>query len=413
MKRILLVNACLIGDSTGTGNTLAAIFSRMDRDKIAQICTDFYRKDNGDGTCYFVKKSFSHIRYLLANRRKRAKISGQLQTIRQNISGASTSGLRGIIYEMLRGIADSMPVHIDGEMDAFIKKMRPEVIYTCGFSITVLKTARKIAKKYGIPIVLHMMDNWDETLYRSSALSWPFAWMLRRELKLANRLSNGNLAISEALGEKMERKHNVPYYALMNTIDAIAEKSCCYEREKLVFIYAGSLSINRYVSLSRVARALHKALGADGYVFRVFIPAAQNSAEMQAHFDGCCVEFFNYVPREQLLREYKDADVLVLAESLDDNFCKFTKYSLSTKIPEYMSMGKPILAYLRQDLYSYSYLCKSLAAKVAADEGELVQHIMELKDFQKRQELAENGLEFVQMHHSRMHCEEILRKVFE
>lgn len=413
MKRVLLVNTCLIGDSTGTGNTLAAIFSKMKREKIAQICTDFYRKDDGDETCYIVKKSFSRVRYLLAHRRKSTKTSGQLQVLRQNISGASTSGLHGIIYEMFRGIADSMPVHVDKDMDAFIKKMQPEVIYTCGCSITVLKTARKIAKKYGIPIVLHMMDNWDETMYRSTLLSWPFSWILNRELKLVNRLSDGNLAISEALCEKMEREHSVPYYALMNTIDTIAEKSCCYEREKLIFIYAGSLSINRYVSLSHVARALQEALGTDGYVFHMFVPPAQNTAEMHAHFEGCCVKFSNYVPREQLLREYMKADVLVLAESLDDNFCQFTKYSLSTKIPEYMSMGKPILAYLRHDLYSYSYLSKSQAAKVAADEWELVQHIMELKDFQERQKLAENGLKFVQTHHSRMHCEEILRKVFE
>lgn len=412
MKKVLLVNVCLIGDSTGTGNTLSAIFCKMKRENISQICIDFYRKDNGDDSCYLVQKSFSMVRYMLANRRKYVKTSNQLGNFRQNISGASTSDLRGIAYEVLRGVADSMPVHIGKDMDAFIKKMDPEAIYTCGCSITVLKTARKIAKKYDLPIVLHMMDNWDDTLYRSTLLCKPFVWMLRRELKLVNKLSNGNLAISEALGKKMEHEYGVPYYALMNTVDTIAEKPCCKERDKLVFMYAGSLSINRYVSLSHIAMALNDALSTNGYVFRMFVPPAQNTEEMHLNFKGCNVEFHDYVPREQLLCEYMDADVLVLAESFDDNFCEFTKYSLSTKVPEYMSMGKPILAYMSDKLYSYEYLRRSCAAKVAANHSELRQHVIELKNFRNRQQLAENGLNFVKAHHSRMHCEEMLRKVF-
>jgi len=413
MKRILVVNACLIGDSTGTGNTLAAIFSNSNPDAVSQICTDFYRKEESNDSCYFVRKSFSLVRYLITRRHKYIKDSRKHIAFRQNISGASTSGLRAVAYEMLRGITDSMPVNIGKDMDAFIKKRNPQVIYTCGCSITVLKTARKIAKKYGLSVVLHMMDNWEDTLYRSSILSRPFAWMLKHEIKGVNRLSNRNLAISEALGKKMESEYGRPYYSLMNTVDSIAKKSNCYKREKLIFLYAGSLSINRYISLSHIAKALHEVLKANGYVLRMFVPLRQNIAEMHKYFDGCNVEFHDYVLHEQLLYEYSDADVLVLAESFDDNFCEFTKYSLSTKVPEYMSMGKPILAYLSSDLYSYDYLKKSKAAMVAADQSELIQHITALKDYQKRYQLAENGLMFVRTHHSRAYCEKILEKVFE
>lgn len=412
MKPILLVNACLIGDNNGTGNTLASVFASVPDNFKYELCIDFLRTpENTDNLC-FVDKNFSRCRYILANRRKRSTQSDSAIKHRANISGARASGIKGIVHEVFRGLADTLPVRISPLMRKFIEESKAEYVYTCGSSITSLRTARKISAKYNLPLVLHIMDNWEETLYTSSVFTKPFSMILKNELKKANKYSKKSLAISESLCNKFSEKYKTDYYPLMNTVDDIKTEPSCFDREKFVFLYAGSLSINRYVSLCEIADALHQTLG-NNYLFKLFVPAAQNSEEIRELFKKYNVIISDYIPRDELYTEYDKADVLVIAESFDKNFCDFTKYSLSTKLPEYMSSGKPILAYLSDQLYSHKYLCESGAAEVASSKEQLLEKINKLSEFDYRFELAENGIKFVKEHNSREYCSKILSEIFE
>ncbi len=412
MKSVLLVNACLIGDNNGTGNTLASIFKSVPENLIHELCIDFLRTPDKNKRYFFVDKKFSTIRYLLANRRKNVQQSEDSAKHRANISGARASGFKGVIHEILRGFADIMPLRISPSMHKFIVDSKPEYVYTCGSSITSLRTARKIAAKYNLPLVLHIMDNWEATLYTSSVFTKPFSLILKNELKKANRYSKSSLAISESLCRKFSDKYGVNYYPLMNTVDEVVTSPVCRRTEKIVFLYAGSLSINRYVSLCEVANALTKALGNDKYEFKLYVPSGQNTPDIHSMFSEYNVKFNDYIPRDQLFKEYNKADVLVIAESFDKNFCDFTKYSLSTKLPEYMSSGKPILAYLSKDLYSYSYLSVSGAAVVADNKDELIDKATKLSEYDYRFSLAEKGIKFVKEHNSREYCNKILSEIF-
>lgn len=412
MKKILLVNSCLIGDDHGTGQTLASVFSSVPCENIYQLSVDFLREDEPNDRLLFVDKKYSRIRYWLAKRRKRKSSASRSTTLRSNISGASSTDIYGKIYEVLRGICDGMPVKLSKSICEYTERIRPDVIYTCGSSITVLKTASKLSKKYGIPITLHIMDNWEDTLYRSWIFSRPFSYMLKKELKRCNSLSNKNLAISKALCEKLTKEYNTPYIPLMNTVDVRNPSPICFDRTKLTFLYAGSLSINRYESLLDVARGLHSTLGANGYTFKLFVPKAQNTEDMQGIFSPYNVDMQSYIPKRELYKCYDDADVLVIAESFDRNFCKFTEYSLSTKIPEYMASGKPILAYLHESLFASAYLRSSEAAAVANGSDELSFAIERLKDMSERCRMAQNGIQYVDEHHSCEYCNNVIKEVF-
>lgn len=412
MKPVLLVNACLIGDNNGTGNTLASIFKSVPENSVYELCIDFLRKPEQNKHYCYVDKHFSFFRYLLAKRRTHTQQTENAAKHRANISGARASGFKAVVHEIFRGLADILPIKISADMHNFILNAKPDYIYTCGSSITSLKTARKIAKKYSLPLVLHIMDNWEATLYTSSVFTKPFSMILKSELKKANKFSKSSLAISESLCQKFALKYGVNYLPLMNTVDNIKAEPKCFKREKLIFLYAGSLSINRYVSLCEVAGSLTEAFGNEGYEFRLFVPANQNTEEMHNMFKHFNVKFSDYIPRDQLFIEYDNADVLVIAESFDKNFCDFTKYSLSTKLPEYMSSGKPILAYLSKDLYSYNYLSDSKSAVVAGSKAELMEKVKHLSDFDFRYSLAENGIKFVKKHNSRDYCNKILSEIF-
>lgn len=411
MRRVLIVNAVRLEDNTGTGNTLSAIFANIPPAYRYQICTDFQRKDTLEPGYCPVAKDFSVVRYYLGIRSRRKAQGDRQKSISVAVGAVKSKTLRGKIREALRGVVDCLPLRITKLMQKEIERFSPQVVYTCGGSVTVLRTARKIAQRYDLPIVLHMMDNWDETLYRSSILSAPCAAVLHSELKAIHKFSKANLAISQAQAEKLSSVYRVPYKSLMNIVDEIIEEPLCYQRNKIVFMYAGSLSLNRHISLAEIARVLEEELGRSGYEFRLFVPEKQNVEEVHRLFDNTNAVFSNYIPRDALHEAYTDADVLVLAEAFDRECCSYCKYSLSTKIPEYMSMGKPILGYISNELYSNQYLRDSGAAAVAEDDMQLRKCILELCDMEKRLLMAKNGLAFVRLHHSRAKCQQVMECV--
>ena len=60
--------------------------------------------------------------------------------------------------------------------------------------------------------------------------------------------------------------------------------------------------------------------------------------------------------KEELIKTLNKADVLVFVESFAEEQIEKTRYSLSTKIPEYLSLKKPIFAVGPENISSMRYI---------------------------------------------------------
>ena len=67
-------------------------------------------------------------------------------------------------------------------------------------------------------------------------------------------------------------------------------------------------------------------------------------------------EYMGAVNSTELCKVLNNADVLVFVESFDEKYIEKTKLSLSTKLPEYMSLKKPILAIGPETIGSIDYI---------------------------------------------------------
>jgi len=77
--------------------------------------------------------------------------------------------------------------------------------------------------------------------------------------------------------------------------------------------------------------------------------------------------FFNTTETLNILYEH---DYLIFLESFDIGVKKYTKLSISTKIPEYLCLGKPIIAIGPSDIASINYLNKNDVALVLDEQNE-------------------------------------------
>ena len=127
---------------------------------------------------------------------------------------------------------------------------------------------------------------------------------------------------------------------------------------ELVMVYAGGLHYNRWKVLSEIAHALKEINRISETKCFLKIYSAQNiSREItdSLTIEGAS-EFCGGAPASQIADIYAKADILLHVESFDKKAVASTKYSFSTKIPEYLSANKCVLAVGPAEVASVRYL---------------------------------------------------------
>ena len=205
MKKVLIINATAIGANNGTGVTLRNIWQDYPRENLLQLVIDWDDSEKDiDIPTTQTPVEFCRIPYTIHRRLNKPR-SGKGGVAN---AGIKQKGVKSYLHDCLRGTLDAFPVKYSCVMDK-VRTFSPDVIYTCGASIRVLKTANYIAKQLDIPIVLHLMDDWPETIYTTSFLSALFHRNVKRQLKKIHRRCVMNLASSDALGEKYSGLYGV------------------------------------------------------------------------------------------------------------------------------------------------------------------------------------------------------------
>lgn len=418
-KRVLVVNTVQIGETSGTGNTLKNLFALYPQDHQMQLVVypDTGQQAYSDTCSFFTPISVCAFPYKIhveREKKRRATEKGAKPKKTALNAGISKRGLKPAIHEMINGMLDMWPVKCDA-LFHMLDQFKPEVIYTCAASIRIMKIAKSIAEHYKIPIVIHLMDDWPNTIYSSSVLSYPARRSALKELKTIYRLSETNLAISDGLSEKYEAWSGKKHLTLMNPVEVTCDIDLMRDANDCVkFLYAGSLSLNRDESLVDVAQALSE-LRDEGFSnqFDIYTANTQNTQRVRNEFEQYGVQVFDYVSQNQVLELYRSYDVLVFTESFARELTAFTAHSLSTKIPEYMASGRPILGYLPEMLYSTSFLSKHKVAAIVNQKNELKKRCRTLiENSEYRQELARKSVALADTLFSNNVAKEKLELVF-
>jgi len=407
MARILLINAFVIGENTGTGQTFKNIFADYPKDKILQFCVEERNIKNylSPITTIYSKREYYPIDNFIRNnkvisffRNRTYADAGSFPVFHADTKVTIKSAL----HDFLRGILDMSKISLPTSLIRSIDDFAPEVIYTCGASIRILKITNFFAERYNINIILHLMDDWPETIYTTSFLSSFAHKIILKEMKKVNGRSLQNFAISPMLAKKYSNIFNKPYIPLMNPAVEITEKPIENNSQVIRFTYTGSLSLNRWQSLLEIANVLQKLRNSGvNNEFHLYVPSNLNTEENSKLFSKKGATLFDYVPSNEVSKVLAKSDVLVFTESFEERIVSFTELSLSTKIPEYMGAGKPILAFLPSSLFSSEYIQEKEVGLVTNNIQELEEIAIRLiTDLHLRRTLAENSIRCALNEHS-------------
>ena len=264
---------------------------------------------------------------------------------------------------LLSAYADAMPITFTRKDSDWLHEFAPTVIYTTLGSIRCIKTALWVKKLCDVPIVLHYMDDWLDMQYSSLLTHMPRKMLLHLNMKIANNASV-HLAISPQMAKQYAMKFGRSFKPFMHCVNVPSVLSKQRNDAGLRLVYAGGLHLYRDDVLCQIGRVIQECNGRiDGVCASIDCYAPESHLctyrDKLEKAGVCCQRSLNPYEVADVISKY---DCLVHAESFNPQAYRYTKLSISTKIPQYLATGIPILAVGPKQQAAIEYLCSNNAA---------------------------------------------------
>lgn len=175
--------------------------------------------------------------------------------------------------------------------------------------------------------------------------------------------------------------------------------------------YFGGLGLKRDEAVAEIGRAV-KTLIPDGSVL-VDVYSSESDPDILAGLtEENGIRFLGMLSAEEVLRVQAESNILVFAESSAPELFERLRYSLSTKIPEYLGSNRCMLAYGPAEAGSISYLLENQVACVATEPEQLLGCLEEiLFSPDARRQYARRQMALAMENHREERNHEVLKKL--
>lgn len=180
-----------------------------------------------------------------------------------------------------------------------------------------------------------------------------------------------------------------------------------YERKsnkQIRLVYTGSLVIGRYDTIKLLADTIKDVNQQYGDVFFLDIYSQTPISKHQENKLNIpkASRFNGAINQSRVFDEQQNSDILIFVESLNNRFNNVARLSFSTKITDYLSAGRCILAIGPNDVSSIDYFKDEDAAIVATKQEELREVLINiLKDDNILEYYAERSKVIAETNHNR------------
>lgn len=244
-------------------------------------------------------------------------------------------------------------LHPSDSLLAWVHDFHPDVIYSQLSSLGLVRLVEGLARETGVPVVLHFMDDWPTTLYRSGLLAGHLRGRLGRELGALLDRAALLMVISDDMARAFKGRYGHDFMTFHNALDlgewVSVRRTSWAPGHPFEILYAGSVNIANEAGILDVARAT-KALASDGMDVRLVLLTASTTRPVAVSLDGLAhVNVLPAIPHAEMPARLASADLLVLPLDFEERAQAFARFSMPTKTVEYMASGTPTLVYAPAD----------------------------------------------------------------
>jgi hypothetical protein len=367
--RVLHVGFNPIGSPTNTGLTLGSMFAQWPRDRLFEVYSmsrqQLVRADNVVVAPPSSAPVDGLARRLLGSRLPAPVTDGLNSAVSRKGVPTPLSVRSRVALSMLNDIG---PVWTGGRWVDEVRASRPEVLHSLLGGVRITRLVLSLARRLDVPIVPHFMDDWLGTLYVDGQL----LGLARREV---DRLMSEVLARSPlciAIGRDMQAEYAATLgkecRVVGNSVDFDAFDTMwrpgAHDARHRTISYVGGLHLGRGGVLREVGRAIarHQRVDGPSWGLRLFVPPADLDAAQGLAGEVPTIEVGGTLPPDEVPAALVASDALLFVESSDPSVARFTRMSVSTKVPEYLAARRPVLVVGPADQASVRALTRSAPA---------------------------------------------------
>lgn len=273
----------------------------------------------------------------------------------------------------------------------FVRDFNPDIFFLSFGNIFITnRLALYIKEQTGVPMVVHMqMDHYSLKRVSFNPLFWIDRFLKRRMIRKLAKKTEVMYCISKRLKNELENRLHVPCKVLYKIPDGNRSFEPYNEiHSPIRFLYTGNIGANRWKTLALLAKSLKEMQFGHLDIYTAN-PITKEIAK-KLNIEGVST-IHGPVSQNEVIRLQNEADVLVHVESFDLKNKLLVRCAISTKIMDYLSVGRSILAIGPANIGSIDYLRESNAAMIANSEEELIEILNNIKsneellfDFSKR-----------------------------
>lgn len=234
------------------------------------------------------------------------------------------------------------------------------VFFVGGDCCFAYEICRFIVKRYNARLSLYITDDYVMPRKKKSIIGAHRRKAIAKQIRKTLALSSAFFTVSNPMKTTYREVFGYDSDLIVNLTESLKDDGVQKEENAPITLsYIGSIYYGRGGVLAQIAETIRKYnLQTDGKkallkVFTVQQPSQEESAKI--FLDGAS-EYGGGLSREGVKNQLNATDILVFVESFEESEIEKTKFSLSTKVSEYMSVGKPIFAVGPQQVGSMEYL---------------------------------------------------------
>lgn len=229
----------------------------------------------------------------------------------------------------------------------YLNSIKPDIIFMTSLScIYPYKILDYIEKNNSIKIVyFHVDDNYSYNTNIFSPFYYCHKYILRKNMIEHISNSKMNYAISPSLKKEYDKQFNIKCAILTKLTDFSCAKEYNNNDKHIIICFTGNISSGRWKTLLLVDRALHTLCdeGLD-LELRIYSATKPNKEFMNTINSSKCTSFLGEISGLEVKRVQEEADILLHVESFDCKDISEVKLSFSTKIVDYLSRKRSVIA---------------------------------------------------------------------
>ncbi|GAB3716112.1 glycosyltransferase family protein [Mariniluteicoccus flavus] len=404
--RVLVVTVNALSTTSNNGKTFSSFFEGYPKDSLAQLF--FHREVPTSPVCdnYYRIGDEEFVRHLVRRRPVLGEVAERGDAVdflvpQDAINVAKSSETirmaRSLVWTRLDFTAPGVTEWLDD--------FAPEVIFFCGGDANYLyRPVLDLVERFDAKLVYYITD--DYVLDREDASfieRRKRAWTRRLFIETARR-SDLVLTIGDEMSRVYRETFGVESEQMMNLVHLPerlqARAEVTHTPARLAFV--GGLHLERWRSLLWIADGLERVSPECDAILDVYSQSVPEEVAkaFQAHPRLRYAGSLDADAVPGVLEN--EADVLVHVESYLPEARHATALSVSTKIPEYLAAGKPVLAVGPGEVASLRYLSEGGAAFVVPTESDDVldqQLRSALTSAPERERVVDRGFDLLRANH--------------